>query len=144
MLKLIEYEQGKRYGQPTRGIGVGGIFLIFFLIVAGLIATQASRVDWKNLGEHIQLGDDQGIDEIFGGSTFDYSDELSQEIPAGSTLHIMDDRGTISINVVDGKTMKVSVRKKVHAEKQGDADGDNAKTKTKISVADKVVTLDML
>src|ERR1700730_8528051 len=109
VLKLIEYEQGKRYGQPTRGIGVGGIFLMFFLIVCGLIATQASRVDWKNLGEHIQLGDDQGIDEIFGGSSFDYSDELSQEIPAGSTLHIMDDRGTITVNVADGKTMKVSV-----------------------------------
>src|ERR1035438_9497329 len=62
VLKLIEYEQAKRYGQPARGIGVGGVFLMFFLIVAGLIATQASRVDWKNLGEHIQLGDDEGLD----------------------------------------------------------------------------------
>src|SRR5271163_91826 len=54
VLKLIEYEQAKRYGQPVRGIGVGGIFLIFFLVLFGLVATQASRVDWKNLGEHIQ------------------------------------------------------------------------------------------
>jgi len=36
-LKLIEYEQAKRYGQPVRGIGVGGVFLMLFLIVAGLI-----------------------------------------------------------------------------------------------------------
>ena len=83
-LKLIEYEQAKRLGQPARGIGVGGVCLMFFLIVAGLIATQASRVDWKNLGEHIQLGDDEGLDDIFGGSTFNYSDELTQDIPAGS------------------------------------------------------------
>src|ERR1035441_1042317 len=120
VLKLIEYEQAKRYGQPTRGIGVGGFFLMFFLISAGLIATQASRVDWKNLGEHIQLGDDEGLDEIFGGSTFNYSDELSQEIPAGSTLHINDDRGTITINVADTRTMKVSVRKRIRAEKEQD------------------------
>jgi hypothetical protein len=141
-LKLIEYEQAKRYGQPVRGIGVGGVFLLFFLVVAGLIATQASRVDWKNLGEHIQLGDDEGLDEIFSGSTFDYSDELAQEIPAGSILHVNDDRGAITVNVGEGKTIKVSVRKKVRAEKEQDADEYNRKTKPQITVADKVVTLD--
>ena len=40
VIKLIEYEQAKRYGQPVRGIGVGGVFLLLFLIMAGLIATQ--------------------------------------------------------------------------------------------------------
>lgn len=142
VLKLIEYEQAKRYGQPTRGIGVGGVFLMLFLISAGLIATQVSRVDWKNIGDHIQLDDNEGIDEIFGGSTFNYSDELTQEIPAGSTLHVIDDRGTVTINVADSKTkMKVSVRKKVHAEKQEDADNYNRKTKPQITVEEKVVTL---
>ena len=53
VIKLIEYEQAKRSGQPARGIGVGGVFLMLFLIGAGLIATQAARVDWKSLGEHI-------------------------------------------------------------------------------------------
>jgi hypothetical protein len=141
VLKLVEYEQAKRLGQPARGIGVGGVFLMLFLIGAGLIATQAARVDWKNLRDHIQIGDDEGLDEIFGGSTFDYSDELSQEIPAGSSVHINDDRGTITVNVADGKTMKVSVRKKVRAEKEQDANNYNAKTKPTIVVADKVVTL---
>jgi hypothetical protein len=142
VLKLIEYEQAKRYGQPVRGIGVGGVFLMLFLIGAGLIATQASRLDWKRIGEHVQIGDEEGLDEIFGGSTFDYSDELSQEIPAGSTLHVNDDRGTITINVADSKTtMKVSVRKKVHAEKEQDAENYNSKTKPQIIVGDKVVTL---
>ena len=60
-------------------------------------------MNWKGIGEHIQIGDEEGLDEIFGGSTFDYSDELSQEIPAGSTLHVNDDRGTVTVNVADGK-----------------------------------------
>jgi DUF4097 and DUF4098 domain-containing protein YvlB len=141
VLKLIEYEQAKRLGQPTRGIGVGGVFLMLFLIMAGLIATQASRVNWKNIGEHIQIGDDEGLDEIFGGSTFNYSDELTQEIAAGSAVYVNDDRGTITINVADGKTMKVSVRKKVRAEQEQDANNYNTKTKPQITVADKVVTL---
>jgi hypothetical protein len=142
VLKLVEHEQAKRAGQQPRGIGVGGVFLMLFVIIAGLIATQASHLNWKNIGEHIQIGDDQGLDEIFGGSTFNYSDELSQEIPAGSSLHVNDDRGTITINVADGKTMKVSVRKKIRAEKEQDADTYNGKTKPLIVVGDKVVTLD--
>src|SRR5271165_684222 len=128
VLKLIEYEEAKRSGQPARGIGVGGVFLLLFLIMAGLIATQASRVNWKSIGDQIQLGDEDGLDEIFGGSAFNYSDELTQEIPAGSTLHVNDDRGTITINVVDSRTMKVSVRKKIHAEKKQDAANYNTRT----------------
>jgi len=143
VLKLIEYEQAKRYGQPTRGIGVGGVFLMLFLIMAGLIATQASRVDWKNLGDHIQIGDDEGLDEIFGGSTFDYSGELSSDVAsAGNSLHINDDRGTITVNVSDDKKLKVSWRKKVRAEKQEDADRYNAKTDPRFTQADKVISLD--
>ena len=143
VLKLIEYEQAKRLGQPARGIGVGGVFLMLFLIVAGLIATQAARLNWKDIGEHIQIGDDdEGLDEIFGGSTFNYSDDLTQEIPEGSSLHVNDDRGTITINVGDSKTkMKVSVRKKVRAENEQDAENYNRKTKPQITVGEKVVTL---
>jgi Putative adhesin len=143
VLKLVEYEQAKRYGQPARGIGVGGVLLMVFLIIAGLIATQASRVDWKNLGEHIQVGDDEGLDEIFGGSTFDYSGEISNDWPAGgNSLHVNDDRGTVTVNVSDDKKVRVSWRKKVRAENQADAERYNSKTDPAITLADKVITLD--
>src|SRR6202158_6020985 len=134
VLKLIEYEQAKRDGQPARGIGVGGVFLMLFLIGAGLVATQVARLDWNSIREHTHFGEDEGWDNFFGGPTFNYSDELSQEIPAGSTLRVNDDHGTITINV--------AVRKKVGAEKELDAENYNSKTKPQISVADKVVTLD--
>jgi DUF4097 and DUF4098 domain-containing protein YvlB len=141
IIKLVEHEQAKRAGLPGRGIGVGGVFLMLFLIVAGLIATHAARVNWRDLGEHIQLGDDQDFEDFFGGSTFNYNDELSQDFPKGGSLHINDERGTITVNVADGNTLKVSVRKKVRAEKQQDADNYNVKTKPQITVADKIVTL---
>ena len=142
ILKLIEYEQAKRYGQPTRGIGVGGVFLMLFLIGAGLIATQASRLDWKNIGEHIQIGDDEGIDEIFGGQTFDYSGELNGPSPSSFTsMRINDDRGTVTVNVSEDKKIRVSWRKKVHAENQKEADGYNAKTDPVMVPADKVLVL---
>jgi DUF4097 and DUF4098 domain-containing protein YvlB len=142
LLKLMEYEQAKRSGQTAKGIGVGGIFLMFFLVCAGLIATQASRVDWKNLGEHIQLGDDEGLDEIFGGSTFNYSGQASSPLPAGAeTLRINDDRGTVTVNVSDDKKIRVEWRKKVHAEKQDEADRYNKQTDLQITTADKMIVL---
>jgi DUF4097 and DUF4098 domain-containing protein YvlB len=142
VLKLVEYEQAKRSGQPTRGIGVGGVFLLVFLIGAGLIATQVSRVDWQNLKDHIRIGDDEGLDEIFGGSTFDYSGEINNAWPAGTTaMRINDDRGTVTVNVSDDKQLKVSWRKKVHAENQKEADGYNAKTDLTIVPGDKVIVL---
>jgi hypothetical protein len=140
VIKLIEHEQAKRAGLPSRGIGVGGVFLLIFLVMAGLIATQIARVNWGEIRDHIQIGDED-FDQIFGGSTFDYSDELSQAIPKNATLHINDDRGTITVNAGEGDTIKVSIRKKVHADKQQDADQYNASTKPQITVVDKVVTL---
>src|SRR5260221_12501129 len=47
VINLIEYEQAKHLGQPARGIGVGGVFLIAFLIARGRIATHGRRVDSK-------------------------------------------------------------------------------------------------
>src|SRR6202166_2599195 len=61
VIKLVEHEQAKRAGQQPRGIGVGGVFLVLFIIIAGLIATQAAHLNWKDIGEHIQIGDGQGL-----------------------------------------------------------------------------------
>jgi DUF4097 and DUF4098 domain-containing protein YvlB len=141
IIKLIEHEQAKRAGLPGRGIGAGGAFLVFFLVVAGLIATQASRVDWGNIRDNFQINDDDDINSLFGGSAFNYSDDLSREFPAGGALHINDERGNVTVNVGDDKVLKVSVRKKVHADRESAADNYNKQTQPQITVSDKVVTL---
>ena len=142
IIKLVEHEQAKRAGLPGRGIGAGGVFLVLFIICAGLTATQFVRV-WPNLKDHIQIGDDQDIEDLFGGSTFNYSDELSKEFPTGGTLRINNERGTININAAeDSHMVKISVRKKIRAEKQQDADSYNEKTKPQLTINDKIVTLD--
>ena len=35
IIKLLEHEQYKRAGLPSRGIGVGGVFLMLFVIMGG-------------------------------------------------------------------------------------------------------------
>ena len=141
IIKLLEHEQYKRAGLPSRGIGVGGVFLMLFVIMGGLIATGVSRVDWGNIRDHLQI-DDNDFDNIFGGQSFDYSGDLNRDVPAGMTgLRINDDRGTVTVNVSDEKQIRVSWRKKVHAENQTSADDINKKTDISMSPADKIVTL---
>src|SRR6266481_1902496 len=141
VIKLIEHEQAKRSGLPSRGIGAGGVFLALFIVFTGLSATQFIRV-WPNIKEHIQLGDNEDIEDWMGRSSFDYSDELSKEFPAGGILRINNERGSVNINVAeDSHMLKVSVRKKIRAEKQEEADRYNQKTKPEITVNDKIVTL---
>src|ERR1700690_95316 len=141
IIKLMEHEQAKRSGLPGRGIGVGGVFLMLFIIVGGLVATGVSRVNWGNFRDQIQI-DDNDFDEIFGGQSYDYSGDLNPDAPANlSALRIFDDRGTVTVNVSDDKKIRVSWRKKVHSDSQGKADDINHKTDVTITPADKVVTL---
>ncbi len=46
IIKLIEYQQANRAGTRSPGIGAGGVLLVIFLVVAGLIATQAYNFNW--------------------------------------------------------------------------------------------------
>ena len=132
IVKLIEHEQAKRAGLQGRGIGVGGVFLMLFVIVAGLAATGIAHFNWADLRDSLQI-DDQDFDEIFGGSTFDYSGDQNTDLPAGASIvEINDDHGTITVNVADEKKIRVAWRKKVRAESQSAADNYNKKTEVTI------------
>src|SRR5947207_12872209 len=66
VIKFVEYQQAQRQGTRAAGIGVGGVLLLIFLIGFGLAATQASRFDWDEIREHVDLGDDNFT--LFGHS----------------------------------------------------------------------------
>lgn len=138
VIKIVEHQQAQRAGVRARGIGVGGVFLVLFLIILGLAATQASKLDWDSLRDHIQIGDDDF--EIFGHS-YSYEDQLQQAFADGSSLHVVDDRGAVNITSSDDGQIRVSVRKKVNADNQSAADKRNGQTKPTISVSGNVVTL---
>ena len=80
VIKLIEYQQAQRDGVPARGIGAGGVFLVIFIVVCGLIATQAARFNWGELRDNMNI-DDGDLNNIFG-ETFNFDDHLEQDISA--------------------------------------------------------------
>jgi len=137
VIKLVEYQQAQREGTRPTGIGGGGVVLLIFLIIFGLSATQASRFNWDEIRDHINLGDDIAL----FGHNYSYDDQLQQEFPAGSSLRITNDRGAVSLTVSDDNQIHVSAHKRINADSQQEADKFNPATKPQINASANVITL---
>jgi hypothetical protein len=94
-----------------------------------LSATQASRFDWDEIRNHIQMGDD---DFTLFGHNYSYDDQLQQDFPAGSSLRIVNDRGTVNLTVSEDNQIHVAGHKRINADSQEDADKFNPSTKPQI------------
>ena len=138
VIKLIEYQQAQREGTRPAGIGAGGVLLLIFLIVFGLSATQASRVNWDEIRNHIDMGDD---DFTMFGHNYSYDDQLQQDIPAGSSLRIVNDRGAVNLTVSDDNQIHVAAHKRINADSQEEADKWNPATKPQINSSGNAITL---
>ncbi len=119
VIKLVEYQQAQRAGYPARGIGAGGVFLLIFLIMIGLAASESQKVNWAQLGNDIDVDDD--VFTVFG-KTSHFNNDYEQPFPtATETVHIVSDRGNITVNTWDEPKVKVSVQKSVGATTESEA-----------------------
>ena len=138
VIKLVEYQQAQKEGVRPSGIGAGGVLLLVFLIVFGMSATSASRLNFDALRDHINLGDEDF--QIFG-HTYSYEDQVQQDFPAGSSLRIVNDHGAVNLIVSDNNQIRVIAHKRINTDSQEEADKINPGTKPQISVADRTITL---
>jgi DUF4097 and DUF4098 domain-containing protein YvlB len=141
VIKLIEYQQAQRDGVPARGIGAGGVFLVIAIVVFGLMATQASRFNWGELRDHMDI-DDNDLNNIFG-ETYNFDNHLEQDVPpAATSLRVNDDHGAVRVGIANDNKITVVVRKRVGAESQSDADKYNREASPTITLAGNVMILD--
>jgi DUF4097 and DUF4098 domain-containing protein YvlB len=141
VIKLIEYQQAQRDGVPARGIGAGGVFLVIIIVVCGLIATQASRFNWGEVRDNLNI-DDGDLDNIFG-ETYNFDDHLEQDIPpAATSLRVNNDHGAVRVSAASDNKITVTVRKRVGAESQSDADKYNKQASPVITLTGNAIMLD--
>ncbi len=138
VVKLMEYHQAQRDGTRPPGIGAGQVFLLIVLIFFGLAATQASRFNWGEIRDQINI--DDGDFPLFG-HTYSYDDQLRQEFPAGGNLHVVNDRGAVNVTASTDNQIRVVIHKRISADKQEDADKWNLSTKPQITVSGQTVSL---
>ena len=138
IIKLVEYQQAQKQGTRASGLGAGGILLMIAIIILGLIATQASHVNWGQLKDQIDINDD---DFPVFGTKYSYDDQLAQAFPAGASLHVNNSRGAVNVTASEDDQIRVVVHKRINAENQSDADKWNAGTKPQITSSGNVVTV---
>jgi DUF4097 and DUF4098 domain-containing protein YvlB len=138
IIKLVEYQQAQKEGTRPPGIGAGGVVLLVFLIVFGLSATQASRFNWDEIRDHINLGDE---DLAFFGHNYSFDDQLQQDFPAGGSLRITNDRGAVNLTASEDNQIHVAAHKRINADSQAEADKFNPATRPQLSVTGNVITL---
>jgi hypothetical protein len=140
IIKLIEHQRAQREGTRSPGIGAGGVFLAIMIVVFGLTATQIDHVNWSGLRDQINL--DDGDFPNFFGENYNFDDHLEQAFPAGASLKVIDTRGAVSVHAADDDKITISVRKRVGADNQEDADKYNKETKPTITAIGGLVTVD--
>jgi DUF4097 and DUF4098 domain-containing protein YvlB len=138
VIKLVEYQQAQREGTRPAGIGGGGVVLLIFLIVFGMSATQASRFNWDEIRDHINLGDE---DLPLFGHNYSYEDQLQQTFPVGGSLHIVNERGAVNVVASEDNEIHVTAHKRINADNQAEADKFNPATKPLITLSGNEVTL---
>jgi DUF4097 and DUF4098 domain-containing protein YvlB len=138
IIKLVEYQQANRAGTRTAGIGAGGVLLVIFLVVAGLLATEAYNFNWEEIRNQMHM---EGNDIPWWGHTYDYNSDLQQAFPAGGSLRVSNTRGAINLSASNDNRLHVTVHKRINAEKQEEADKWNTSTQPQINVSGQIVTL---
>lgn len=138
VIKLIEHWQDNRDGVPGRGIGVGGVFLLIFVIMLGSAATTADRLNWNAIQS--EMDTDSDFAGLFGNS-YTFSNTVEQPFTAGDSLRVVDDHGDITISTWDEPKIKVVVTKKIIGGNEEESRKYDQQTQPQFTTAEKVVTL---
>ncbi len=138
VIKLLEHMNDQRHGLPGRGIGAGGIFLLIILIVCGLAATAAHRVNWGAVQNEMDL--DSEFSGLFG-NTYNFSQTVEQSFPAGASLRVVSDRGGITVQPWGQDRIKVVVSKKLVAANQEESQKIDQQTQPVITAEGGLVTV---
>ncbi|HYL94932.1 MAG TPA: DUF4097 family beta strand repeat-containing protein [Terriglobales bacterium] len=138
VVKLAEYYQAQREGTRAPGLGVGGFFLLLFLICGGLAASKAARVNWHAVGDEMDMGDNMW--PVFG-DTYSFNDQMQQAFPAGASLRVASNRGGVTVNSWDQKDIKVVAHKRLVADNEQQSKQVDSQTRPTISVSGSLVTV---
>jgi hypothetical protein len=143
--KIIDHQQARKHGYRTPGMGAGGVFLLILLTFIGLGATgihrASSHVNWDEVRDEFEIDDDEGFSAMFG-KKFEYSDQLTQAMPANGTVKVVVERGLIKVTPSNDNQVHVTVRKVVYADDQAQADKYKDSIAPRISTDGSVLNLD--
>lgn len=140
VIRIVEYTIARSQGGPAPRLGGGAIFLLILFIVIGLSASSARRVNWQAFGDNVDVN--PGWDGMFG-EKYEFTQELSQPLPADGRIQIDSDRGSVTVHVAENgdSPVKMVVHRHVSADSQESANKFNDQQKPTISADGNILRL---
>ncbi|MFL6436304.1 MAG: DUF4097 family beta strand repeat-containing protein [Terriglobales bacterium] len=128
VIRIVEYAIARSEGGPAPRLGGGAVALLVVFVVLGLSASSARHWNWQAIGDNVDVN--PGWDEVFG-QKYEFTQELSQPLTAGSSIQIDSDHGSITVHA--GETadapVKMVVHRRIAAESQDAANKFNGQQK---------------
>jgi Toastrack DUF4097/LiaI-LiaF-like transmembrane region len=115
VIKLVDYARWKRAGEPGPLFGAGEVVLLIIVILSGTALTAATNIDggfWRDVPFIFDIG----------GPEFAYSEHYEKDVPAGSSIEIINRYGSVDVKASDSDRITVDVAKTITARDQKDAD----------------------
>ena len=119
VIKLFDYARWKRAGEPGPLFGAGEVVLLIIVILSGTALTAASNIspDFNTFFENV------GIDVFdITGTDYMYSEHYEKDVPAGSSIEIINRYGNVEVTPAETDRITVDVAKTVVAANQEQAD----------------------
>ena len=140
VIRIAEYAIARSQGGPAPRLGGGAVFLLILFIVIGLSASSARRVNWQAFGDNVDVN--PGWDGMFG-EKYEFTQELSEPLPADGRIQIDSDRGSVTVHVAENAAspVKMVVRRHISAESQDSANKFNDQQKPTMSVDGNILRL---
>ncbi len=141
---MYDYYEARQAGYPPPGIGVGGVFSLVFLILFGTATSTAYHhmddVNWGQVREDIQIGDDDLGSWM--GQKYEFNESKEQVFPANARLNVVCERGDIKVTTSSDDKMHVTINKLVYSSSQDEASKVSQGLAPEFKTEGSVVTID--
>jgi DUF4097 and DUF4098 domain-containing protein YvlB len=119
VLKVLDYIRFTRAGDNRSLFSGGEVALLIMVILVGGAITTAANIspDVENI---FQLGDLDLWD--ITGNNFEYSEHQEADVPAGSTIEIVNLYGNVDVHPSETDRVILDVKKTIRAAQKADAD----------------------
>jgi DUF4097 and DUF4098 domain-containing protein YvlB len=141
VVKFLEYLWARHRNEPYPGVGAGGVVFLIFLVIFGVAATGASRMDWGWV--YVDPGDE--FTDTFGifGTRYDFTESFAQSMPTATQVKVLSARGDVSITPSPDNQAHVLVHKYTRSHSQDEANQFNNSTHAQFQQQGTVWLLDL-
>jgi hypothetical protein len=120
LLKLIDYFHLRKSGENRPLFSGGEVALLILVIFTGSAITAAANID-PDIGRLFDFTDDFDFWDITGNN-YNYSEHHEADVPAGSSIEIINMYGSVEVRPSDVDRIILDVEKTIRASSREEAD----------------------